>query len=122
MLIGGLVCALLFIISFSNFNLLFATSVVLYRMNLDDFPRITVSSINCNSLNMSSINSLNHKLKIYGITKLNLILFSYQTLGLAINKLCPVFRTYGLLSGQIRMQDTNCTTTLPRTKEALVFY
>jgi hypothetical protein len=30
----------------------------------------TVSSINCNSLNMSSTGSFNHKLKLYGITKL----------------------------------------------------
>jgi exonuclease III len=33
------------------------------------FP-LTVSSINCNSLNMSSTGTFNHKLKMYGITKL----------------------------------------------------
>jgi hypothetical protein len=31
---------------------------------------VTVSSINCNSLNMSSTGSFNHKLKMSGITKL----------------------------------------------------
>jgi hypothetical protein len=36
-----------------------------------DFPfPLSVSSINCNSLNMSSTGSFNHKLKMYGITKL----------------------------------------------------
>ena len=34
------------------------------------FPKITISSINCNSLNMSTLGSINHKLKVYGITKL----------------------------------------------------
>jgi exonuclease III len=33
-------------------------------------PEITISSINCNSLNMSSTGSQTHKLKIYGITSL----------------------------------------------------
>jgi hypothetical protein len=35
-----------------------------------NLPRITLASINCNSLNTSTISSLHHKLKIYGITKL----------------------------------------------------
>ena len=34
------------------------------------FPHLTISSINCSSLNMSTITSAHHKLKIYGITKL----------------------------------------------------
>ena len=34
------------------------------------FPHITLASINCSSLNMSTITSAHHKLKIYGITKL----------------------------------------------------
>jgi exonuclease III len=33
-------------------------------------PRLTFSAINCNSLNISTISSFHHKLKIYGITKL----------------------------------------------------
>jgi exonuclease III len=33
-------------------------------------PNITFSAINCNSLNSSTISSLHHKLKIYGISKL----------------------------------------------------
>jgi hypothetical protein len=36
----------------------------------NQFPKITISTINCNSLNMSSIGNLNHLLKIYGITSL----------------------------------------------------
>ena len=34
------------------------------------FPEISISSINCNSLNMSTINKSLQKNKIYGITKL----------------------------------------------------
>ncbi len=34
------------------------------------FPKITLSSINCNSLNISSMGSFNQKLKIYGIASL----------------------------------------------------
>ncbi len=33
-------------------------------------PNISISSINCNSLNISSIGSFNQKLKIYGIVSL----------------------------------------------------
>jgi exonuclease III len=33
-------------------------------------PKITFASVNCNSLNMSSIGSLNHLLKVYGVTSL----------------------------------------------------
>jgi exonuclease III len=39
-------------------------------VNLNWNLPLTVSSINCNSLNMSSTGSFNHKLKMYGITKL----------------------------------------------------
>ncbi len=34
------------------------------------FPNITVSSVNCNSLNMSTIGTTNHLLKIHGIVSL----------------------------------------------------
>ena len=47
-------------------------SISLY-MNLSDsfnFPQLSFDSINCNSLNVSSITSYHHKLKLYGITKL----------------------------------------------------
>jgi hypothetical protein len=39
-------------------------------MDVSNFPNLSISSINCNSLNMSGVGSLNHKLKIYGITRL----------------------------------------------------
>jgi hypothetical protein len=39
-------------------------------LQMYSFPRISVASLNCNSLNVSTISSLHHKLKIYGITKL----------------------------------------------------
>ncbi len=39
-------------------------------MDPDTFPAVTVASVNCNSLNMSSVGSFNHKLKLYGITSL----------------------------------------------------
>jgi hypothetical protein len=38
--------------------------------NLSNFPKISISSINCNSLNASNLGTLTHKLKIYGITRL----------------------------------------------------
>ncbi len=38
--------------------------------NLSNFPKISVSSLNCNSLNASNLGTLTHKLKIYGITRL----------------------------------------------------
>jgi exonuclease III len=34
------------------------------------FPKLSFATINCNSLNMSSIGNMNHLLKIYGITSL----------------------------------------------------
>jgi exonuclease III len=34
-----------------------------------DIP-LSISSINCNSLNMSNTGNFNHKLKMYGVTKL----------------------------------------------------
>jgi exonuclease III len=39
-------------------------------MTLTLTPNLTFSAINCNSLNISTISSFHHKLKIYGITKL----------------------------------------------------
>ncbi len=39
-------------------------------MDPDTFPAVTIASVNCNSLNMSSVGSFNHKLKLYGITSL----------------------------------------------------
>ena len=39
-------------------------------VNLASIPAITFSSINCSSLNMSTLSSSHHKLKLYGITKL----------------------------------------------------
>jgi hypothetical protein len=35
-----------------------------------NIPKLTFSAINCNSLNMSSVGTFNHLLKIYGITSL----------------------------------------------------
>ncbi len=35
-----------------------------------NMPKLTFASINCNSLNMSSIGNLNHLLKVYGVTSL----------------------------------------------------
>jgi hypothetical protein len=65
-------------------------------MNPDEFPSITFSSINCNSLNMSNIGSLNHKLKLYGITKLrtDIIFLSDLRLNNAQNISCiPTVRS-----------------------------
>jgi len=39
-------------------------------LNILSFPEISISTINCNSLNLSTNASYHHKLKIYGITKL----------------------------------------------------
>jgi exonuclease III len=33
-------------------------------------PQLSIASINCNSLNMSNTGNFNHKLKMYGITRL----------------------------------------------------
>ncbi len=50
---------------------LLGTGEILYiDMDVSNFPNLSISSINCNSLNMSGVGSLNHKLKIYGITRL----------------------------------------------------
>jgi exonuclease III len=46
------------------------TSDTIMNMEVQWPVPTTVSSINCNSLNMSSTGSFNHKLKLYGITKL----------------------------------------------------
>ena len=50
---------------------------------LFSFLQITISSVNCCSLNMSTVTSANQKLKIYGITKLktDFILMSDIRLG-----------------------------------------
>jgi exonuclease III len=39
-------------------------------VDMSQLPNLTVSSINCNSLNVSNLSSLHHKLKLYSITKL----------------------------------------------------
>ena len=39
--------------------------------NYDNFPELSVASINCNSLSMSVTSKSNQIKKIYGITKLN---------------------------------------------------
>ncbi len=71
---GGASLALLFLTLFAALVLLAtlcgASDYPPFIMNPDEFPNITISSINCNSLNMSNIGSMNHKLKLYGITKL----------------------------------------------------
>jgi hypothetical protein len=58
-----------------------------FRMQAEEFPTISVSSINCNSLNMSNLGNINHKLKIYGITRLksDIILLSDIRLNSNIN-------------------------------------
>jgi len=61
-----------------------------FRMQAEEFPPISVSSINCNSLNMSNLGIINHKLKIYGITRLksDIILLSDIRLNSNINATC----------------------------------
>ena len=38
--------------------------------NYDNFPVLSITSINCNSLNMSATSKNNQTKKIYGITRL----------------------------------------------------
>ena len=59
---------------FIFFNLIFISGSH-YTMNqninyMSDFPPLSLSMINCNSLNVSSIGTMSHKVKLYGITKL----------------------------------------------------
>jgi hypothetical protein len=60
---GGtaLIVALIYTALFATVNMQAANSTI---------PKITFASINCNSLNMSSIGNLNHLLKVYGVTSL----------------------------------------------------
>ena len=39
-------------------------------LDIHSFPEMSIATINCNSLNLSTNSSSHHKLKIYGITKL----------------------------------------------------
>ena len=77
-----LLIPLLSVAIFSSVLLLFYISNFSPLM-LDMLPPITISSINCCSLNMSTISSSHHKLKLYGITKLksDFILLSDIRLG-----------------------------------------
>ena len=59
--------------TFSSLSKLICLSLLLWSFYLSamtQFPPITVPSINCCSLNLSSVSSSHHKLKLYGITKL----------------------------------------------------
>ena len=46
--------------------------------NYDNFPALSITSINCNSLNMSATSKINQTKKIYGITKLKSDIIFYQ--------------------------------------------
>jgi exonuclease III len=72
MIIGGSVGALFLFLVPCLVVLKSLTIADTFEMNdVLEFPfPLSVSSINCNSLNMSSTGSFNHKLKMYGITKL----------------------------------------------------
>ena len=59
-----------FLILILLFDLFRAGEFLHIDMDASNFPNLSISSVNCNSLNMSGIGSLNHKLKIYGITRI----------------------------------------------------
>jgi hypothetical protein len=59
----------------SVFILIFSLLTLILNLNhtmppVEAVPKLTFSSINCNSLNMSSIGNLNHLLKVYGVVSL----------------------------------------------------
>jgi exonuclease III len=63
------------------------------------FPKITIASINCNSLNISSMGSFNQKLKIYGVASLRTDLIFMSDIRLcnaqgvsSSNEICQSFR------------------------------
>jgi len=65
-----------------------------------NFPPLSVSALNCNTLNLSSIGSFNHRLKLYGILKLrtDIIILSdvrikSKTNVSAASSICNTFRT-----------------------------
>jgi exonuclease III len=51
-------------------GLIYLALVFICPVMADPVPKLTYASINCNSLNMSSVGNNNHLLKIYGITSL----------------------------------------------------
>jgi hypothetical protein len=56
---------------FIAYPLLYFILTVLSAMPIvTQIPEITISAVNCNSLNMSASSANLHKLKIYGITSL----------------------------------------------------
>ncbi len=70
MIFRGLLAVLFVSLSLPTLKLFFTQDSVTRTMDPDTFPAVTVASVNCNSLNMSSVGSFNHKLKLYGITSL----------------------------------------------------
>ncbi len=70
MFFGGLLVVLFASLSTLTLKSFFSQDSVTRIMDPDTFPAVTIASVNCNSLNMSSVGSFNHKLKLYGITSL----------------------------------------------------
>jgi exonuclease III len=62
-------------------------------------PKLNFSAINCNSLNISTISSFHHKLKIYGIVKL---------------------RTDIILLSDIRLPDANCNVNVKKVETSFL--
>ncbi len=88
---------------------------------MESFPKISISSINCNSLNMSSIGNTNHLLKIYGIVSLqsDIILLSDVRLCNAMGISNSAELTVPL--GRIRIVHMICSYNLLAINEELEF-
>ncbi len=70
MLFRGLLVVLFASLSNLTLKLFISQDSVTRMVDPDTFPAVSFASVNCNSLNMSSVGSFNHKLKLYGITSL----------------------------------------------------
>ena len=81
---------------FFNLSVFFTLLAQNVTMSLCRFPPLTISQINCNSLNISSNTNAHHKLKIYGITKLktDIILLSDIRLGHSAEKISELEKTF----------------------------
>ena len=64
--------------------------------NIHSFPEISISTINCNSLNVSTVTSYHQRLKIYGIVQLktDFIILSDIRLGKAKNAVAEIDKMF----------------------------
>jgi hypothetical protein len=87
--------------------------------SMDIFPKVTISALNCNSLNMSSIGNTNHLLKSMALLACGQTSYYYQMLGCAMPRGSLTVQSLIALLEPTLTAHTTCFCNQLATKEVL---